>query len=192
MRLKSLISSLVVLAVGFGAASPAGAAVDPYMNNAVPSPGRAVFNGMSFDPITISNQVPIILARGYGRCVLVSSRTDMTLYNGEIQGSMNAIGRQVVDNGSCSGANINEYMWVDTAKVFNDHLVADCNDVSAEGYGPVTAWRVKPGCAVPAQPYNSFGSPYSIGPAKGYYRQFTVVTTIYGQWATSPVNHLIY
>lgn len=192
MRLKPPIGLGVVLAFAFGAASPAHAAVDPYMNNAAPSPGRAIFNGSYFDPLTVSNQTPFVLARGYGRCLLVSSRLDLTLYSGEIQGSIVAAARQVTDDGNCAGANINEYIKVSTAKVFNDRIVFECNNAHAEGYGSVTAWQVKSGCAVPGQLYGTYGGVFSQGPARGNYRQFTVVTTLYGQFATSPVNHWIY
>lgn len=191
--LKKLCTLSVAATTTLGMLSTrAGAAVDPYLNNAVPSPGRSVFNGSYFDPITVSNQVPFVLARGYGRCLLVSNRTDVTLYDGAIAGSIIATARQVVDNGNCTGPNINEYMWVDTAKVFNDQIVFDCNNTHAEGYGPVTAWQVKPGCSVPGQSYGTYSGVFSQGPAKGNYRQFTVITTLYGQYATSPVNHWIY
>lgn len=198
MKLRRVVPAAIILATILLASSPAKAAVDPYLNNAYPTPGRAIFNGAYFDPMTVSNQVPYVVSRGYGRCLFVSSRWDEAVYNGEYQGSVIATARQVVDDGACTGPNIGEWMRVETVPVFNDTVrgFGYCHqqgysNVRAEGSGPQTAWLVSVGCGTPGASYGPYGF-YSIGPAKGNYRQFTVITTLYGQWATSPVNHWIY
>jgi hypothetical protein len=153
-----------------------------------------------FDPYTLSNQDTVILARGYGRCVLLEAWWDYMGYDPpgtgpfdglDMYGSVAATGVQRVDNGSCSGAVIGDQVTVSTTPVYEDIPFAQYQcSIESTGVGSVMAWGFRTTC----RPSLVLGNdPFkTTRPAIGKYRQFSCVTTPYWSGCTSPANRVVH
>lgn len=190
--MKKLIAPIVTIGLGLTFLSPptpAQAAIDPYLNNSIPSPTHPVFNPWNgqVDPQTLTNQPAIILVSGYGFTVCYGSRDDLT-WNVGGTGSISASAWQT-SNGRCDGPLIHDWVMVTTAPVFNDQSLG--NGCTAVGTGGVVAstWKVSVNCAL-----YEFGNtpPYDVRAMRGWWRQYSCVTTPRWQGCHSPVGHWIY
>jgi hypothetical protein len=192
--MKKLVTPIITIGTGLTLAlalspTPAHAQVDPYLNNSVPTPTHFLFDPFTgkTDPQTVTNQTALVLASGYGFTVCYGSRTDATWSLGGTA-STSASAWQT-NNGRCDGPLIHDWIMVSTAPVFNDQSLG--NGCTAVGTGGVmaSAWKVSPNCA-------SFGfgvwPPYDVYAKRGWYRQFTCVTTPRWQGCHSPVGHWVY
>jgi hypothetical protein len=192
--MKKLIAPIITIGTGLTltlALPPTPAQVDPYLNNSIPSPTHQVFNPWTgqVDPQTLTNQPAIALASGYGFTVCYGSRTDETWSVGGI-GSTSASAWQT-SNGRCDGPLIHDWITVSTAPVFNDQSLGFRNGCTATGSDSTvaSAWKVSVNCG-----RYGFGiwPPYDVYPERGWYRQFTCVTTPRWSGCHSPVGHWVY
>jgi hypothetical protein len=204
MRKNKMIASVSVAAGLLGAAMGGGVAEAATNHDLVNQNSPATASSLQsynaytghFDPYTLSNQNTVILARGYGRCVLVEDWWDYLGYDPagseplNIYGSVYAIAAQRVDDGNCNGAVIGDQVSVSTTPIYEDQAFAQfqCN-IQESGTGSVVAWGFRTTCR-PSLVLG--GNPFqTTRPVVGRYRQFTCVTTPYWNGCTSPANRVV-